>query len=531
VWTKSCFTTLGQLYPAIHDSQAASDLPWSAVIGLSHTTDPLGWLVNHAFPGAEQAQSLARAARRDTSFRFVVLSRSLPPRQGGVPIVDADRYAALRGDYSPAPTDQARDYSVLLSCGPFRALAPGQSVEMDVALVAGENADSLRVASQGARLALRGTRLNLLPDANARSFWTVGETGINGHETCYTPPAGVDFSYDPNCTAKFVLDPAYRPQLEAGDLNPELIVEHHYQFGDSCVWSDFDCDACTGLDGSETVFPWFIQAAAPAQPAMRVTPGDREVTVEWDNLPDLLADAGVAPGAPSRFWGYRVYRLDDWKRESELPLTSRWQQLASFSVDTTLNSRPLADAINPAVDFDSIAYERKHYPIGRYRFVDDRVLDGFDYNYVVTAVTQRTLQIGSTPYPTYLESPFRAIASSTVRPRIEAAAGAGASRGGRVWVVPNPFKAHAPWERQPVPGDALTRHVDFFGLPRALSRIRIYTLAGDLVREISHDGTRGDGEAPWDLISRNGQEIESGVYLFTVDWPGGHQVGRFVAIR
>ena len=45
------------------------------------------------------------------------------------------------------------------------------------------------------------------------------------------------------------------------------------------------------------------------------------------------------------------------------------------------------------------------------------------------------------------------------------------------------------------------------------------------------DGTQGDGQAEWDLISRNGQDIESGIYLFTVEWPGGHEVGRFVVIR
>src|SRR5262249_59927264 len=50
--------------------------------------------------------SQARAARRDTAFRYTVLSPSLPPGQGGPPIVDIDRYAALRGEYAPAPTDQ-----------------------------------------------------------------------------------------------------------------------------------------------------------------------------------------------------------------------------------------------------------------------------------------------------------------------------------------------------------------------------------------------------------------------------------------
>ena len=71
----------------------------------------------------------------------------------------------------------------------------------------------------------------------------------------------------------------------------------------------------------------------------------------------------------------------------------------------------------------------------------------------------------------------------------------------------------------------------FFGLPRAQARIQIYTLAGDLVQVLDHDGSRGDGEAPWNLISRNGQDVESGVYLFTVDSPLGHQVGKFVLMR
>jgi hypothetical protein len=182
------------------------------------------------------------------------------------------------------------------------------------------------------------------------------------------------------------------------------------------------------------------------------------------------------------------------------------------------------------VDYDSIAYERKHYPVGRYRFVDTRVLDGFDYHYVVSAIAQRTVKFSGTSRTDLLESPFRAVFSGVVRPRIEAG-GETMHGDGKVWVVPNPFKAHAPWEREPVPGDVFTRHVDFFGMPRAQARIRIYTLAGDLVQVIDHDGTHGNGQAPWNLISRNGQDIESGVYLFTVEWPGGHQVGRFVIIR
>jgi hypothetical protein len=51
------------------------------------------------------------------------------------------------------------------------------------------------------------------------------------------------------------------------------------------------------------------------------------------------------------------------------------------------------------------------------------------------------------------------------------------------------------------------------------------------VQTIDHDGSNGDGETPWNLISRNGQDVESGVYLFTIDSPLGHQIGKFVLMR
>jgi hypothetical protein len=41
----------------------------------------------------------------------------------------------------------------------------------------------------------------------------------------------------------------------------------------------------------------------------------------------------------------------------------------------------------------------------------------------------------------------------------------------------------------------------------------------------------GDGQASWNLISRNGQDVVSGIYLFSVESPGPVQRGKFVLIR
>ncbi len=48
---------------------------------------------------------------------------------------------------------------------------------------------------------------------------------------------------------------------------------------------------------------------------------------------------------------------------------------------------------------------------------------------------------------------------------------------------------------------------------------------------LDHDGSRGDGQTSWNLNSRNGQDVESSVYLFTLSSSLGHQVGRCVLLR
>jgi hypothetical protein len=76
--------------------------------------------------------------------------------------------------------------------------------------------------------------------------------------------------------------------------------------------------------------------------------------------------------------------------------------------------------------------------------------------------------------------------------------------------------------------------VEFRNLPRCRSTIRVFTVAGDLVEVIYHDGSGGSGTAPWDLVSRNGQDVTSGVYLFAVEPEDGsfpRAIGKFVVIR
>ena len=94
---------------------------------------------------------------------------------------------------------------------------------------------------------------------------------------------------------------------------------------------------------------------------------------------------------------------------------------------------------------------------------------------------------------------------------------------GRVIVVPNPYEAgKVPWEL------AGTPHVEFRNLPERAT-IRIYTLAGELVREVEHGpGRYGESRdaAEWDLKNSTGRGVASGVYLYQVKTaPANGQAG------
>jgi hypothetical protein len=75
--------------------------------------------------------------------------------------------------------------------------------------------------------------------------------------------------------------------------------------------------------------------------------------------------------------------------------------------------------------------------------------------------------------------------------------------------------------------------VKFINLPEKCT-IKIYSLAGDLVRTEEHDGgggpfPRGDVDVP--LLSESNRALASGIYIFTVESQYGLQTGKFVIIR
>lgn len=497
-----CITRFNHVVSAVQERQQP-ELGMIALVPLEHSIDTLAF-------------ATGRPIMNRGKFFITRMSADRPAEAGGIPRIDAERYAAMAGEWEQSPATFRGDQRVLISCGPFPQVLPGQKLRFAAAIVVGANRDSLELGMARAATAEEGRDLNLVPDANVpvRNFYTNGKTGINGHDACIEPPPGQTFIADPDC-AKVLTG-----------FEPTTAVPQEYRSG-TCIWTDTDCDKCTGLNGRETALRWFDPHVVPPIPSQRVTAGDHAVKIEWDNLPEILMRAGQAGPSGGQFSGYNIYRISDWRdRGSLIPPQEKWSLIASFGFEEKDGMKLLSNLVDTTMAYDRIWYDQPHYPIGRYSYTDTRAMNGFDYVYAVTAMSEVTTVLPTHTSVDRFEGPLVGRFSQRVTPRASTTSGSGS-----VWVVPNPFRAKADWDRTPVDGDAITRHVDFMGLPHARATIRIWTIAGDLVASLDHDGTGGDGQAAWDLVSRNGQEVVSGIYVFTVDSDLGRTTGRFVVIR
>jgi hypothetical protein len=112
----------------------------------------------------------------------------------------------------------------------------------------------------------------------------------------------------------------------------------------------------------------------------------------------------------------------------------------------------------------------------------------------------------------------------------------------KVGIYPNPYRIDARYAADGYEGNLRgergrpadrNRRIHFYNLP-AKCTIKIFTLDGDLVREIDHDFDPSDPLAnhdTWDLIGRNTQLSVSGLYYWTVESRDGQvQIGKLVLI-
>ncbi len=102
----------------------------------------------------------------------------------------------------------------------------------------------------------------------------------------------------------------------------------------------------------------------------------------------------------------------------------------------------------------------------------------------------------------------------------------------KISVVPNPYIGTAVWERRNLNYTGRgERRIDFTNLP-AKCVIRIYTIAGALVKTINRDSQISNGAESWNLVSEDGMDVAYGLYVYHVDAPGiGEFIGKFAIIK
>ncbi|MBD3161145.1 MAG: hypothetical protein GF346_03090 [Candidatus Eisenbacteria bacterium] len=505
---------------------------------LGHTTDPTG-----------------AVAPEEVGVHTAVFFSGSGAYPAGDPRNDFERYDLLeKGSKPNRPTGVPSDYRYCFSAGPFAELIPGDQLYLQTAFVIGNGRRGLIINAINAQRIYNGAWRDVDNDPSTPPGSTVGPYG---RETCLFLPPG---------------EPPRQWRDPCDSLDPNVRVIKDYE----CLpenYVDNDCDCCTPLyrtneeelnNGYETLVHWVGTVAPPppstnidppSDPSIRLTApaGDKKVLLEWDNLSELAADPiqGVI-----LFTGYRVWRVEGWERPtgSTGPAPEDWQLVADLSLnppDSLGEDSPfyldrykrlppegpdsLYEVLTGSSDPDEAVLW--YYPPGHYQYVDTLGLkNGMLYFYDVTAYSAWVDDEGR-----YQELAGRPAAGERdqVVPRWEAA-----STADGIYVVPNPYvegRQPAGWDLEPSDSDPTGTKVAFANLPRADCTVNIYTLAGDLVQTLQNDGrTSGNGTVFWNLISRNGQDIVSGVYLYAVECKdcepgvggcGDRKIGRFTIVR
>lgn len=99
------------------------------------------------------------------------------------------------------------------------------------------------------------------------------------------------------------------------------------------------------------------------------------------------------------------------------------------------------------------------------------------------------------------------------------------------YVVPNPYVGAAGFEPAPfgVQGRG-DRRMEFRNLPKNCT-IRIYTVRGELVQTLRHDGST-NGYVPWDLRTKDNLDVAPGLYIYHVDaGSAGTSIGKFAIVK
>jgi hypothetical protein len=532
------------------DGDAGQTPGYFGIMFLGHTTDPTG----------------EKAPRRVGISTYANFSGSQTFEEGGDPTNDFERYELLSQQTIERDAVVPRDYRMLMSAGPFLELFPESTLVFQTAFVIGEGLEGMIANAANAQLTYDGAWFNL--DGNRN-------TGVDGRETAVHGPAE-NVAID-TCRVELRNPIPLIPRGQTVWINNDCARENF--FATYCGYTEDDSlKYKTGVDGKETQINWIV-GTAPPPPNVRLDDHAKDgLVIYWDNFSESVPDVKTQK---FDFEGYRVWRADNWGRPlgssvENGPGAELWKLLFqadivnNFAEDTGLDRyryEPLTHILsaNQKRDFiESIKQYILEFPSkdppcpqgvtaevcdtltrlaswelgtegGRqyYRYIDKSMHLGRHYFYSVTAMDHGfddddNLQEGKAGDPS---SNFVYVQPKSV------AQAAWAYNEDQIYVVPNPatVQSMSRWPNlEPNNDDPTGIKVEFRNLPASRGTIRVYTLAGDLVIELPFDGTSGVGTVSWDLVSRNRQDVSSGVYLYAVESDDKNftrHIDKFVVIR
>lgn len=277
----------------------------------------------------------------------------------------------------------------------------------------------------------------------------------------------------------------------------------------------------------------YVLPSPPVVPKVKVIPTSTSAAIYWDKS----AEASIDPISGNKdFEGYRLYRT-----QSGFDLNLQNDILSSLSLAAEY------DSVNNSIGFNTgFAFIKLDEPVTFpgdttkyfYKFDFSNLLNGWQYLFAVTAFDEGDA-----------ENNLESLESSSLASlqRIIPGTPASINENIEVGVYPNPYYGNAIWDGT----SERLRKIYFFNLP-VQCEIKIYTLAGDVVKTIYHDQNSNGadlrwfetyasddklimagGEHAWDLISDNDQAIATGLYLFSVEnnLTGNIQTGKFLIVK
>ena len=304
--------------------------------------------------------------------------------------------------------------------------------------------------------------------------------------------------------------------------------------------------------------------ATPPSPPLRVDVGERRIHLNWLWTP---ADSGGRGGRPDPVANWDTTNA----RARQHP---RWSGVPRYGSRISPPYPPGFDSTKGGRNFESYRLWRSEYPVSEavpnppdvtytllqqwdvqddsvdfntglaYDYTDSNLVRGKTYTYAVTSrsipniVLQQIVVHGQVQW---VEVPVEALESGlSVNHVTVELPFAVSTQPDKVRVVPNPYRTDKDYTYESGGYEGTNsrwneglRKIKFINLPLVCT-VRVFSLAGDLVRTIQHDGGTGSfpvGDHDMLLVSDSNRALASGVYIFTVESNLGTQVGKFVIIR